>query len=106
MDPNTPHYDRIKMLYPEIATDPQAMARADYAHKVAVSHGCVPGTEQWMQFIKWSRGAAASQGDKIKAHLLPQHKDAAKWSHCDEDEYAVGLAQLQALKRQGYYRDR
>jgi hypothetical protein len=105
-DPNGPHYDAIKTLYPEIATDPNAMARAHYAHQVAVSRGFLPGTVQWMQHVKWSRGAEASQGDVIRPPLTPEQRQAAEFSRCDPDVYAEKVAELASLKRAGHYRDR
>jgi hypothetical protein len=104
-DPNSPHYEAIKRLYPEIAYDPSAAARADYAHRVAVSRGCVPGTVEWMQHIKWSRGAAL-EGEKIRPALTPEELKAAEFSRCDPDTYAEKKAELEAYKRQGHYRDR
>jgi hypothetical protein len=104
-DPNDAHYQAVKRLYPEIAYDPNAAARADYAHQVAVSRGCVPGTIEWMQHIKWSRGAAL-EGEKIRPPLTAEQLKAAEFSRCDPETYADELAKLQAYKRQGHYRDR
>jgi hypothetical protein len=104
-DPNAPIYDAIKVIYPEIAYDPDAMARANYAHQVALSRGFGPGSPRWLQHIKWSRGAAL-EGEKIRPALTAEQMKAAEFSRCDPDTYAEKLAELQAYKRQGHYRDR
>ena len=98
-DPYQPHYDAIKQLFSEIATDQEAMTRANYAHQQITARGYAVGSPEWYQTIKWSRG-----GIDTKPELTQAERDLAKQLKLDEDVYAAEKGRLNEYKAAGFYR--